>query len=64
MVHVTLQQLSDTSICWLLLHAPDSHYNAELVLQMLQEEGKPLEDAEQRVNQVSCDMQAIIGMQL
>lgn len=31
---------------------------------MLQEEGMRLEDAEQRVNQLSSDMQAIIGMQL
>lgn len=30
---------------------------------MLQVEGMRLEDAEQRVNQVNADMQAIIGMQ-
>lgn len=41
-------------------------YNAIListhVVQVLHEDGMSLEDAEQRMGQVSSDMQAIIGM--
>ena len=35
-----------------------------LFVQMIQAEGMSCEDAEQRIDQVSSDMQAIIGTQL